>query len=244
MVQLCDSAQSKLTKDDHEDARKQSDGNDAFSRLLPRLRAGDDVLVVVTGGSVATGHPVAGYALSYGQIFVDELNTRHAGCPGCGRFRVENMAHGCTTSFVSAMLMPALVRKEASIIIWGHGINDSSDVDGVGFREMMTMYLHSAFLHCPHCIVGLAYTMDAMSYPPHTNRLDGADGIVDAYVARGFPVFRCTNDGHAVTHAGLAAPGHLDRRRCVRVWEGKTRHGCSQAMHGTRAVPHVASPAA
>ena len=180
----------------NEDAHRQGDDGDAFSRLLPRLRSGEDILVVITGGSVATGHPVAGYARSYGQIFVDELNTRHAGCPGCGRFRVENMAHGCTTTFFSAMIMSALVRREASIIVWGHGINDSADMDGVGFREAMTMYLHSAFLHCPHCIVGLAYTMDTSSYPPHTNKLDGADAIVDAYVARGFPVFKANLARH------------------------------------------------
>ena len=126
--------------------------------ILAKLQDGQDIVVVMVGGSVATGaHTPKGLNGAYAARFVARLNAKYAS-KSTGRFRLYNMAHGCTHTFYSAVALPSLVPHNASIILWGHNENDVTYSDA-GVGEMMSLFLHSAKLVCPHCILGFAYTM-------------------------------------------------------------------------------------
>ena len=60
--------------------------------------------------------------------------------------------------------MPSLVSRNASILLWGHTENDVTYSDQT-LKEMMSLFLHSAKLACPLCLLGFAYTMRFGSFP-------------------------------------------------------------------------------
>ena len=66
-------------------------------------------------------------------LFVERINRIITNsCPEgieCGQFVARNMAHGCTHTFYSAVLLDSLIPEGTDMLIWGHAVNDSQNTD-------------------------------------------------------------------------------------------------------------------
>ena len=146
--------------------KKQIEWSANFSGLIKplndRILSSKNIIVTIVGGSLAAGGHIAkglGSTLhSHAHVheLVEKMNSIiSTACPmgvSCGQFEAQNMAHGCTHTFHSAIVMDALVPADTDLLIWGHNVNDV-EYDDKDVVEMMSIWLHSARLQCPKCIL-------------------------------------------------------------------------------------------
>lgn len=156
-------------------------------KFLDRILSSQNVTVAIVGGSIAAGghmSPGAGSSLhlhAYVHLFVQKVNQIiTSSCPKeikCGQFLTRNMAHGCTHTFHSAVLLDSLVPEGTDVLIWGHTVNDSFYTDQE-VLEMMRVWLHMAQLKCPKCVLIFAFTQHSSSWPPNDSNLRKLEDII------------------------------------------------------------------
>ena len=154
---------------------------------------GENIVVVGHGGSPSAGHSV-GKENVYSVQFVKNLNEKYrSNNESDGKFVLQNFGAGAKNTFFNAMVTPAIVPLNTSIILWEFGINDDFYAYSTGRTknesiQAIELWIHNVLQICPNVIFGFAFLW---GHSPPSDRFfrERLEPVLAHYSSHGLPLF-------------------------------------------------------